>query len=96
MVPVTYGDVGIDGPALSELVVISVVEISVSVDVDSYEKGAVPAVGNVSDVPVTCSGEVALISVTISVETIVAVELISVASDEICVASVIAVLDIEV
>jgi hypothetical protein len=33
-VSVTYEDVGIDGPALSELVVISVVEISVRVNVD--------------------------------------------------------------
>jgi hypothetical protein len=68
----------------------------VSVDVDSYENEAVFAVcDDDSDVPVICSGEVALISVAISVEMIDAVELIKVASDEICVASVIAVLDIE-
>jgi hypothetical protein len=36
-VSVTYGDVGIDGPTLSELAVISVVEISVSVNVDCDE-----------------------------------------------------------
>ncbi len=79
-----------------EDVCISVVEISVRAGVDSYENEAVSAVcDDDSDVPVTCS-EVVLISVTISVETIVTVELMEVASDEIGVVSIIVVLDIEV
>jgi hypothetical protein len=45
-----YVDVGIDGPVLSELIDTSVVEISVSVGIDSNENDAVSAVGDNSDV----------------------------------------------